>query len=104
VAHRIDPGGLTLLRRTGDPVFQEVEVREIQPRRDNPFIDPLIVRDLDGDGLPEIILAGRNLVHWNRPGGFEPAPLCAHDPGIVYAAFMADFDGDGEADILFAGR
>jgi len=73
------------------------------PVRNSSSIDPLIVYDLDGDGLSEIILAGENLVYRRRQdGSYEGQPLCHDAPGVIYAAVIADFDGDGAADFLCA--
>jgi hypothetical protein len=59
--------------------------------------------DLDGDNLPEIILAAKNLVY-RRHGTdrYEPEPLCRYPPDSITSALIADFDGDGFADFLCA--
>jgi len=100
---RIDASHLTLKTRPGQPPFQQVFCEEIRPPEKSHFIDPLILYDLDGDGLSEIILAARNLVYrrraWDR---FEPEPLCQHSPGLIFTGIIADFDGDGAVDFLCA--
>jgi hypothetical protein len=100
---RIDASHLTVKTRPGEPPFQQVFCEQIRPPEKSHFIDPLILYDLDGDGLSEIILAARNLVYrrraWDR---FEPAPLCQHSPGLILTGIIADFDGDGAADFLCA--
>jgi hypothetical protein len=67
------------------------------------FIDPLILYDLDGDGLSEVILAARNLVFKRQAdGGYATRPLCRLSPGLIFTGIIADFDGDGAADFLGA--
>jgi hypothetical protein len=92
---------LEMLERTGPPVFKHVVAKEIAPAPDSIFIDPLILYDLDGDGLSEIILGCVNQVYWNRGDGrFEPSPLCDQPPLRMNAGLVADFNGDGAADFL----
>jgi len=100
---RIDASRLILKTRQGEPPFQPILVESVTPPDKSYFIDPLILYDLDGDGLSEIILAAKNLVFHRRPDGkFESAPLCRHSPGLIFTGVIADFDGDGVADFLCA--
>lgn len=99
----IDASGLTLKTRRGDPPFQPILVERLEPLDKAVFIDPLLLYDLDGDGLSEIVLAGRNLVYRRQPDGrYEAAPLCQQSPGVLDTAVIADFNGDGAADFLCA--
>ena len=101
--HRVDASGLTLKTRQGEPFFQPLLVEEIVPDAQAYFIDPLLLYDLDGDGLSEIILAVKNLVYRrDKEGRFRSAPLCRHSPGLIYSGVIGDFDGDGHADFLCA--
>lgn len=94
-----------ILRRAGRPLFEPTFDRAIAPFPRTSWIDPVLVRDLDGDGIPEIILAARNLVLWRNPGGtWEERPLSAHHPGLIFTALLADFTGDGIPDLLMAVR
>lgn len=99
----IDASGLEVASRRGDPMFQWTLSRGIVPE-DNPVsIDPLIVYDLDGNGLSEIILACQNRVYWNLGNGrFQTAPLCQYPGKPIYTGIIADFSGDGLADFLAA--
>jgi hypothetical protein len=100
---RIDASRLILKTRKGEPPFKPILVETVTPPEKSYFIDPLILCDLDGDGLSEIILAAKNLVYHRRPGGrFEAAPLCRHSPGLIFTGAIADFDSDGVADFLCA--
>jgi len=100
---RIDASRLTLKSRSGEPPFQTILAEPITPPEKSFFIDPLILYDLDGDGLSEIILAARNRVY-RRTGAsrYEPEPLCRYSPGLIFTGIVADFDGDGTADFLCA--
>lgn len=100
---RIDVSHLNVKTRPGEPPFQLILHQEITPPERSTYIDPLIVYDLDGDGLPEIILAGKNLVY-RRHGEdrYEAEPLCRYPPESLTSAVIADFDGDGFADFLCA--
>lgn len=100
---RIDATRLVLKTRNGEPAFRQVLLESIAPLPKSYFIDPLILYDLDGDGLSEIILAAKNLVIRRRAGDhFESEPLCRHSPGLIFTGSVGDFDGDGVADFLCA--
>jgi enediyne biosynthesis protein E4 len=99
----IDASQVTLIERAGPAPFERILAQIVSPPRGSFFIDPLILYDLDGDGLPEIILASSNLVFRRRDDGqYEPGPLLRHNPGPIFTAVIADFDGDGNADFLCA--
>jgi len=100
---QIDATSLTLRTRSGEPPFIPILNETIKPPERSHFIDPLVLHDLDGDGLSEIILLAKNLVYRHRPGGrFEAGPLCRSPVGLLFTGVMADFDGDGTADLLAA--
>lgn len=63
---KVDARGLVLKRRVGVPVFELVHDEVIVPEGQARLIDPLIVYDLDGDGLSEVILAAKNAVYSPR--------------------------------------
>lgn len=101
----IDATDLEMLARSGSPAFAEVVVREFMPHEGTLFIDPLMLYDLDGDGLSEIILGCINLIFRNRGAGrFDFGPLCDQSPGLINAAVIADFNGDGVGDFLCCDR
>ncbi len=100
---RIDVSRLTLKTRRGEPPFQLVQAEEIEPPERFDPIDPLLLYDLDGDGLSEILLPAENLVYRQRDNGrYEAGPLAAGAPRLIFTAQVADFDGDGAADLLLA--
>ena len=106
---------LTLWKREGaipfqrakvfDPTIDAVNHRYINPSgSDDLQVAPLLVYDLNGDHLPEVILAGANLVYWNQGGlKFKPEPLVAGSRYAFQSAVMADFNGDGFSDMLAVG-
>jgi hypothetical protein len=102
---RLDGSRLTLKTRLGEPFFKPILREKITPRGKSPYIDPLILYDLDGDGLSEIILVAANLVYRrDNQGRYLPEPLCRFPADSVKSAIIADFDGDGFADLLCANR
>jgi len=99
----IDASSLALKTRQGEPAFQLILNEQVAPFEGSHFIDPLLVYDLDGDGLSEIILGGRNLVfRRGQDGTYRSEPLCQHSPGLPFTGIVADFDGAGAADFLCA--
>lgn len=100
---RLDASHLQLKSRAGEPFFEKILDETITPLDATGLIDPLILYDLDGDGLSEIILAARNLVYYQRaPDRYEAQPLCRYPIQFVTTALVADFDNDGFADLLCA--
>ncbi len=92
-----------LLKQQGPPAFRQVMSRTFTPNEYAFFIDPLICYDLDGDGLPEIILACENLVYRNRGHGvFQPDSFLEQFVTGINTGLIADMDGDGFADFLCA--
>lgn len=102
---RIEVAGLEGLERKGPPAFQAAVSRVLEPEPNPVLIDPLILYDLDGDGLSEIILAAKNAVYWNRGAGrFEKRRLYAPPPDLISAGVVGDFNGDGHPDFLGIDR
>lgn len=99
----IDASELGALTRRGKPPFHEWFAERIEPPAGSFFVDPLIVRDLDGDGRQEVILVSANRVYrLDKEGRFEGSALCRFSPGLVFTAVMEDFDRDGFVDLLVA--
>ena len=91
-------------------------VGELKVRQDNPQFtrervpdsvdpSPLLVRDLNGDQLPEIIPTGSNLIYWNQGAmKFKPEPMLSGGRGqFPDAAAIVDFTNDGLPDLLTFG-
>ncbi|MEX2185551.1 MAG: CRTAC1 family protein [Pirellulales bacterium] len=112
-AESVDASELSLTVRDAPPAFVEVLKFETEKptatraQRGYRHVMPLALDDLDGDGLPELILGGRNLVYPNLGDGKfgEPRPFCPQLPFIASVGLLADFTGDGRTDFLcFDGR
>lgn len=101
-AGRIDARGIEI--RTGNrPIpFQQWHSESITPPRNAYSVDPLIVRDLDANGLSEILLPGKNRLYRldTLTGRFRSEPLCRHSPGLISTALVVDVDNDSAADLL----
>jgi hypothetical protein len=99
----IDASRLQVRSRTGAVPFVLAMDQEFTPDMGVSFIDPLIVRDLDRDGVPEIILAAINLVlRRSAKGEWVPSRLCEEEPRLIFTAIVADFNGDAMDDFLTA--
>ncbi|MFO1500952.1 MAG: CRTAC1 family protein [Verrucomicrobiota bacterium] len=97
----IDATQLSIRVRPGEPAFKLAIFEQLLPLRNSRSIDPLLVYDLNGDGLPEIILASRNVVYRRFPDGhYGSESLCRYPTDVVYVALIGDFDGDGVPDFL----
>jgi hypothetical protein len=103
VIDRLDARNLAVAVRAAAPGFEEILNETIAPPDKSFFIDPLILHDLDGDGLSEIILAASN-TRFDRQtdGSYVRSSLCRHPIGLIFTAVVADFDRDGAADFLCA--
>ena len=98
----------TITDYTGKPAF--TELLQIDPKKVDaklyPRVSPLIVYDLNQDGLPEILLAGCNLVYWNQGGGrFQHEPMLRNPiMPLGGAGILSDFNGDGHVDFVSTGK
>ncbi|MBX3734356.1 MAG: CRTAC1 family protein [Verrucomicrobiae bacterium] len=98
---------LTVLHRLGPPPFRLWLEADLPPESTR-FNDPLIIRDLDGDGRPELLMVGAASVWWNGTGQASSAPFDRKEvAGVpeerIQAAVLADVDGDGREDLVIAG-
>ena len=101
---RIDASHILVLARQGAPAFETKTVLEYSvgsSTDESASIHPLLVHDLNHDGLPEIIVGGLNHVYWNQGHwGFSKQPFVKYPVRNVRAAVLADFTGDGNDDYL----
>lgn len=97
---RIDASELVLQVRSGPPPFRNVMADIVSPEEGSHFIDPVLVQDLDGNGIPEIVLAAANRLYAREPdGSYRSMALCRHWPGKIFTAVLGDFTGDGHVDL-----
>ncbi len=100
---------LSISEREGRPAFESLTGPQGLPMQYGG--GPLLLRDLDGDGLSEIVLPAENVLYRNMGAGvFKPAKLChklPQDPSgqnqTVQAALLTDLTMDGHADLVVAG-
>ena len=90
---------LRILERTGAAPF--VPKLEIALNEKGAALHPVLVKDLNGDGLPEIILPHANELHWNRGNWkFDVEPLLRFPKAPPSSGVIADFNGDDQMDLL----
>ncbi|MEE3175893.1 MAG: CRTAC1 family protein [Verrucomicrobiota bacterium] len=100
----IDTTGLEIIARKGKSMFTEIMNADpgIEAPGRFPRFSPLLVRDLDGDGLSEIVTAGCNLVYKNEGNGkYTKRDFLKN--GInrpAEAGLLADLNGDGLIDYI----
>ena len=76
-----------LLVRDSKPGFHEV--LRASTDRGHKRLMPLLLYDLNGDGLSEILLGGLNRIYWNEGSGkFRASPLAADGLDIFDAAVL----------------
>jgi enediyne biosynthesis protein E4 len=100
---------LEILTRSGTPPFKLWLEAELPPAAGT-FNDPLMVRDLTGDGRPEILLAGAGEVWINATADSSTQkPFRRERAGSlpterIQAAVLADVNGDRKEDLVLAGK
>ncbi len=90
--------------RKAPVAFESVSIDpqgEARPAR----AQPLIVYDLDGDGLSEIMLGESNVLYRNLgAGAFSKEQFLKPSVGSLMSGIVADFDRDGRPDYVCIGR
>jgi hypothetical protein len=100
IAAKIRATGLRMLTRSGPPAFVRIVRFRGPPRGAYPAIHPVLVYDLDKDGLSEIVMVGASRVLRNR-GGFDfrqrfllGNPYALAETMLTETGVIADIDGD----------
>jgi hypothetical protein len=98
---RIDATALRMLTRSGPVPFERV-LRFEQPTRDGlSGIHPVLLYDLNEDGLLDVIMVGAVRILWNRgEGRFQKAPLIDHPYKLTETGVIADMNGDSHPDLM----
>jgi hypothetical protein len=96
--------GLSLQQRSKGGTFHKLFTAERGPD-DWISANPVLVYDLNGDGLSEIVVPRWNRVYWNHGDReFEEGKLLDYPIKIWEAGILADFNGDGNADFVTVGK
>jgi hypothetical protein len=98
---RIDASNLQLMFRAGPPAFVPIFAETMEPPPLTGAIEPLLVYDLDNDGIPEIALPAANKIYRWRRDHYEAQKFCSTDRLEILNGLFADFDGDGVTDFLY---
>ncbi len=100
----IDINDLQIITRQGKKIFQEAMNADpkIEAPGRFPRFSPIMVYDLDGDGLNEIIAGGCNLIYKNQGDGKYTKKDFLLNPIVrpAEAGLLADMNGDGNVDFI----
>jgi hypothetical protein len=102
IAQSIAVTNLTMQERSGGGQMRQVRTFEPGPD-DFKEAYPIIVYDLDGDGLSEIIMPRWNRVYRNSTKGngrLTMGALLEQPVKLMASAIVSDFTGDGNADLI----
>lgn len=100
----IDAAQLQIKTRAAGPAFIQTFHEVFDPPDLVDFIEPLLVFDLDDDGIPEIVLPALNRLYRLRSGHYVAEKFCSLKQLEVFGALFCDFDGDGATDFLFTNH
>jgi len=87
IAKTIDTTGLHVDTRLTAPPFKFEDIGKIEV---DSVHDDVMVYDLNGDGLSEIIYAPQNTIFWNRGGHFIREDLCEEPTKIVVETVLRE--------------
>lgn len=99
---RVDLSAIQWALREGRPPFRPWLEARLEPPPRSFFTDPLLVRDMDGDGRPKVIMASANTLFRLRAKGWVREHWLPDGPGLIFTALIEDFDADGHLDLLTA--
>ncbi len=97
----IDATGLRMLTRSGPAPFERALRFELPTRDGLSGIHPVLLYDLNEDGLLDVIMVGATRILWNRgEGRFQKAHLIGHPYKLTETGVIADMNGDSHPDLL----
>ena len=93
---------LEILERDASAAFEPVlELAPSSGPNGSPMMSPVLVYDLDGNGLSDLLVGGRNRVFFNMGDwDFRQEQIHPKLPAILNTAILADFNGDSRADLV----
>jgi hypothetical protein len=98
---RIEATGLRMLVRSGPTPFEKVLRFELPTRGGRSGVHPVLLYDLNQDGLLDLIMVGAARILWNRGGGrFQRAHLVAQPYQLTETGVIADMNGDSYPDLM----
>lgn len=97
--------GVSVLMGNGDGTFQPPVVNDLTGLVG---VGPVVIRDLDGDGKPDVVMAGGDpfavVLLSNGDGTFQPAQKYhSGSLAVTDTVALADLNGDGKTDLLMGG-
>jgi hypothetical protein len=98
---QIGASSLQIMFRAGPPAFVPILTETFDPPPLSHALEPLLVYDLDFDGIPEIALPAANRLYRWRGDHYESEKFCSTPRMQVWDGLFADIDGDGIADFLY---
>lgn len=98
---QVDASALPVMFRAGPPAFVPVLSELFDPPPLSRALEPLLVYDLDADGLPELALPAANRLYRRIGDRYASEAFCSTPRFQVWNGLCADMDGDGVADFLY---
>ena len=102
VPNLIQVTDLELLERDASAAFEPLlTLKPSGSPSDSSMMNPILVYDLDRNGLSDILVGGLNRVFFNTgEGEFRQEQIHPGLPAILNTAILADFNGDSRADLI----
>ncbi len=98
---KIDATALRMLTRSGPPPFKRAVRFELPTRDGLSGVHPILLYDLNEDGLLDLIMVGAGRILWNRgEGRFQRALLVEHPYRLTETGVIADMNGDSYPDLM----
>ncbi|MBW2421856.1 MAG: CRTAC1 family protein [Deltaproteobacteria bacterium] len=97
----IDATALHMMTRSGPAPFEQALRFELPAQGGLSGIHPVLLYDLNEDGLPDVIMVRAARILWNRGGGrFQRALLIKHPYQLTETGVIADMNGDSYPDLM----